>query len=199
MVNKQLYDLGFREVFPEPYKGVSSDRIRLFLQEYAWLRKQPCDRLAKKLSCYHFMKDDLQSELILNGRDATYLDKIKVEAIKQMWVEKAISHNPIWADRIAHWILWNNPEWFDCFPVEIKVSDLIRCEDGSRVLLVKLNPFAWEIWVDENFKVFCFRKGGTRRPSKTEENHAWKSCVILEQNLAYIPNKTIMEQINGHI
>jgi len=194
----KLYELGFRENPPEPHEGVSSDRIRLFLQEYQWLRKQPRDRLANKLRYYHFMKDDLQSELILNGRDATYLDKIKVEAIKEMWVEKAISHNPIWADRIAHWVLWHDPQWFDCFPVEIKVSDLIRCKDGSRLILVRLNHFAWEIWVNENCEVFCFRKGGTQQPTKTEENHAWKSCVILEQNLAY-PNKTILEQIkNGH-
>lgn len=204
MVNK-LYELGFRENPPEPCEGVSSDRTRLFLQEYQWLRKQPCDRLANKLGYYPFMKDELSSELALNGRDTTYLDKIKVETIKELWVKKAIDHNPIWANRIAHWVLWHDPQWFDCFRVEIKVDKVTHYKNGKMILVI-LNPFPWELWINQKSEVTCFRK--VNRPSNnSEENHAWKSCVILDpsqedvrspwSNLAYIPNKIIMEQIKN--
>jgi hypothetical protein len=102
---------GFIADYPTVPEWVVSDRKRLFLQEYEWLRRKTPESLAIRVAYYPFMRE----QLIDQGWKSTYLDKIKISVIKEMWTTMVLKDSKQWGDRIAYWILLNSPEWADCF------------------------------------------------------------------------------------
>lgn len=177
---RELYQMGFRSYPPVLSESVPNDRCKLFWDEYKRLINSPLSLLLKRVPCYAIMRQYIYEErcdLHLPPFKPSFYAMMVMPSntVKEVFLTDMIKKDTKWKEKIVHSILWNDPEWFDCFPVEIEIKDVTQHQNLEVQVCLFLNNFRWRLVLDHNNHIISFSKLTTRLSSGCEYNHAWEA------------------------